>query len=558
MARADAGPEWSTACTNGQLALAPILDRDRANDDSKLTYKPNSSGIRVPVVMVHGWTGSSVHDDSMKGTFSHTVDLTQLRENTQPSIRTLIGNIQEIPGTVAYTFDYYDKSALWVTDPSIGPALATALKCLSEKSGQKPIVVAHSMGGLATREALQTDPSLVGALSQVITFGTPNTGSDIAAYIKSSDPKVLLTRSPGYSMIAAVVNSITSACTEASKSLDSSTCAGLTNGLRAFGGSGAAGLATGSSQLSALLKWPSTLPVHALAGDVKFNARYGSILGLPLSEFPSSGGDLIVPTSSATAGSTTKDIATCKVSLNVAQQSGETVAEKLHLISTDEAGRSILEGTSIPCFHANLMRVQQLANSMLGYINDDVQSRFVGTETIKINPWNDTGGPKIASSLTGGDCIAGSVANRADTFRCFSGNGVYDPCIAKPGSHDTFACLGSSPSSWVLLNGIHEDPAGPRTTDPNRAPFYMELANGMKCHLSIGGGPRTPPGYDFWSGACTNDGSSYPYVLWSNSPNIAKFGNIVYEGKSPRGYWQVAVGTEGSTPQLVEVLRAYR
>jgi hypothetical protein len=41
----------------------------------------------------------------------------------------------------------------WVTDTSIDPRLAGALACLARDYDLKPIVIAHSMGGLATKYA---------------------------------------------------------------------------------------------------------------------------------------------------------------------------------------------------------------------------------------------------------------------------------------------------------------------------------------------------------------------------------------------------------------------
>ena len=72
-----------------------------------------------------------------------------------PAPRSLIGQLQSLPGAAVFTFDYHDFSANWVDHEKLGPALAAAIDCLHEKSGQeKVIVVGHSMGGLIARHAL--------------------------------------------------------------------------------------------------------------------------------------------------------------------------------------------------------------------------------------------------------------------------------------------------------------------------------------------------------------------------------------------------------------------
>ncbi|HET8883844.1 MAG TPA: hypothetical protein VFM68_00030 [Candidatus Saccharimonadales bacterium] len=83
------------------------------------------------------------------------------------------------------TFDYENVHSEWVTNEAIGPELAMQIDCLAQASLQnggqgKVIVVAHSMGGLATRYA--TNQTIDGRkvadeVGLVITLGTPHLGS---------------------------------------------------------------------------------------------------------------------------------------------------------------------------------------------------------------------------------------------------------------------------------------------------------------------------------------------------------------------------------------------
>ena len=76
----------------------------------------------------------------------------------------LIQRIGAIPDTFTDRFSYAPEDLDWVTNPGIGQALANEITCEAAKSklaggSGKVIVIAHSMGGLAVREAALVDRS---------------------------------------------------------------------------------------------------------------------------------------------------------------------------------------------------------------------------------------------------------------------------------------------------------------------------------------------------------------------------------------------------------------
>lgn len=84
----------------------------------------------------------------------------------------------KVDGAAAYAFSYRDAGLSWVTDDRIGPALADTINCLAEESGRQAVVVAHSMGGLATQFALAQDGGKIAKnVAKVVTLGTPFEGS---------------------------------------------------------------------------------------------------------------------------------------------------------------------------------------------------------------------------------------------------------------------------------------------------------------------------------------------------------------------------------------------
>ena len=122
----------------------------------------------TPVLLVHGFAGAP-------SDFRH-------RLADRPS---MLDAINRLEGVVAYTFDYSDHSLEWVTDPAIGERLGRAIACLADAHGAPVTVVAHSMGGLATRQAQggEVDGRPVSdSLARVVTVGTPFKGAHLLGF----------------------------------------------------------------------------------------------------------------------------------------------------------------------------------------------------------------------------------------------------------------------------------------------------------------------------------------------------------------------------------------
>lgn len=154
-------------------------------------------------------------------------------------------------------FDYKAYNTKWVTDRHIGQALAAQINCLAKASKEaggngKVIVVAHSMGGLALREALNqratvhTSPSKI---ALAIMIGTPHLGTPVANWCK---PGVCSTVLPA-----------------------------------------ASAMRPGSPQLRALPRMPSTVPLRVIVGRITNSKGVGN-------------NDGIVPVKSASDEYTTK------------------------------------------------------------------------------------------------------------------------------------------------------------------------------------------------------------------------------------------------------------
>jgi pimeloyl-ACP methyl ester carboxylesterase len=120
------------------------------------------SATRRPVVFVHGWTGNPMTDAAAK-----------LRQELGDRIST-------------FTFDYSRWALYWASDDHIAPCLADYINGISEahkkvRGDGKVVVIAHSMGGLALRYAMDGNvvktPVTAATVSDIITLGTPHLGS---------------------------------------------------------------------------------------------------------------------------------------------------------------------------------------------------------------------------------------------------------------------------------------------------------------------------------------------------------------------------------------------
>jgi len=229
-------------------------------------------GTRQVVVLVHGF-----NSDATTWTKS------------KPAMLAAVSGAD--PGNVyVRLFDYGTKSTQWVTDPAIGPALASFVGCLAQASSAaggsgKVILVGHSMGGLAIRCALNLacSPHPVGKdqVGLVVTIGTPNAGSQIRPGSTADQADLILGETLlSLCDIAQIANGyewLTNTCQFVS-------AMGVSPAAQAF--------TIGSHELATLPPYPAGIPVRAIAGAITLQT--GIEIGNWQWQHPLPMGDLVV------------------------------------------------------------------------------------------------------------------------------------------------------------------------------------------------------------------------------------------------------------------------
>jgi pimeloyl-ACP methyl ester carboxylesterase len=159
-------------------SLLVATDRTAAGADTTNCAMPSTqaqSASQRPVIFVHGWTGDS-------SVFKATGLVFQQQTNNQIN---------------PYYFDYARRSTTWAGADVVAGCLATYIDTVSKAyrsagGNGKVLVVAHSMGGLATLYA-SARPGVGSDLGGVITFDTPYTGSPLGNNVAAAWQNVVTT-----------------------------------------------------------------------------------------------------------------------------------------------------------------------------------------------------------------------------------------------------------------------------------------------------------------------------------------------------------------------------
>lgn len=399
VAHADSdGDKFPTATCAQFISPAPIISSDLTDAFGPIVPVPADDGHITPIILVHGWTSGGQHSEARGSSFSHLVDLEANGRGGELLARneitaSLVGKLQQIPGAAVYLYDYQQVSSRWVTDPLIGQRLADAIECLTDFYNNQAVVIGHSMGGLALREAMShadADGTAISErVSQAVTFGTPNEGTEILDFAhRTVDSSTMV---PGLNIPVGIVKVILSEC---SKKADATGdyCLGLGGPIGAFYSEGALAMLPGSPQLAQLPPWPDNVNYLALAGHIEiggftlFGHSSGRLLDL---------GDLAVNYDSALAGAQETATAACEYGIVSTASTKDLGLRLKSMFASDPAGQRRPTGLLTPktddrtimspCYHSNLMAEVTLVNRTVNAAQTAAQS----PQPLKVSPTED-------------------------------------------------------------------------------------------------------------------------------------------------------------------------
>lgn len=272
---------------------------------------PHADGEYTPIVLVHGFISSPA-------IWSHPTAYSALTEKPPTVKRSLLGNLQALPGAIVYTVDYQKTNTRWFTEPGAGGAVYThVVDCIigeARYAGHNVVVVAHSMGGLIARWSVTDAPGAAARRARtglVVTVGTPYDGAwlatlgamlaDTAGSVASGTVKA------GAAPLLEALHLALASCREPDvAALDP--CTWLRKVVEFLASMHA--FVPGSAELKALSPWPSGMRVETLASS----SVVQDVGGLFLVRGPGTVdlGDLVVARTSATAGGHPTHVAECR------------------------------------------------------------------------------------------------------------------------------------------------------------------------------------------------------------------------------------------------------
>lgn len=404
-----------TGCETSELQLAPSgpgANDDRDPDGRPISTSPGPKGLFVPVIMVHGWNGSAA-------TFTQKIDQTANRIGTVSARTSLVGQLQDMPGTAVYSFDYHRWSDRWVTDAHIGRALATAIHCLYQSSNQKVILVAHSMGGLAIEqtfaEAIPGVRSLADEISTIVTIGTPFKGSVIDSVAHGATLKSGVIGSLGGSAFLTVATALLSACGRVSTANADNVCTAFAplTPVMTLHSDAANALQYDSAQIRQLPAVPDSIHLVQLAGDIGYETQSSWFRLVRKATTVHVGDSIVTHDSAVPSPSKENEQVTCTYTLSFKQAAADQLEVILGQRAKNDARSVPITDINPPCAHGQLPRDVELTNAALGAVYDDVHARV------------ETALQRIATSITlpAGVCYQRPATLRAGRFIIPDSNG---------------------------------------------------------------------------------------------------------------------------------------
>lgn len=406
------GKAFLSAIAAGAMIVVPAIGANAANaadaaaSDAVSCVTQTSSLIRLtgdaddpvrnPVLLVHGWLSTAMpetHTGPRPVTAAPGIASSPFARPVKWSsdggaaddVRSLQERLAELPDTSVFAFDYSSVAALWIGHSSTAAALAGAIECLADASGTSVDIVAHSMGGLALRDALGgSDGGVTAHVGEIVTVATPYEGSGAASALAGLGAVAETAFSSASVLANIAVPAFVGIC---NRELESDARVGCdippsVRTVLAIAGDGGRALQAGSVELATLPDWPAAARVHAIAADYRIQVTTAIVpadvftvlrdaargVGLELSPLLNETiavGDGIVEVPSATAGASSAFVARCDVSIDLATVGG---TERFEALTASVGGLPPFAG---PCAHDSLFENDDVVDDIVAVLGAD-------------------------------------------------------------------------------------------------------------------------------------------------------------------------------------------
>jgi pimeloyl-ACP methyl ester carboxylesterase len=344
-----ATPATAAAPDCGQVRKAAPVDEVKA-------VKPHADGKYTPIILVHGFI-------SNPGMWAKKTDYTA-RSLDKPQVnRSILGNLQALPGAAVYTVDYSATANRWFTEPGGGgEAFLTVSDCVARDpahAGHPAVVVGHSMGGLIARWALADAPGAGQrrkATGLVVTVGTPYEGSWLSALGNGvgGHARDLLFLAEG-------------ACAETRFSA-TGPCRWLGDAREFLRTTQA--FVPGSRELRNLSKWPSGVRVETLTSSAVVSGVAGLFW---LNRGSVELGDIVVGRDSATSGDHPQKIAECRYTADGMRAGANTLLENVGMRLDSNTDIPVWLGLLGSCFHIHEANLLEHTSEILGAVAEELR-----------------------------------------------------------------------------------------------------------------------------------------------------------------------------------------
>lgn len=170
------------------------------------------------------------------------------------------------------------------------------------------------------------------------------------------------------------------------------------------------------------------------------------------------------------------------------------------------------------------------------------------TKFIEIRPWDQYVriSSRISSDNSDDFCVTSELTKRSDSYRCFVGQYVLDPCFLEPKEGRGLLCPKEFPEAetYFHLRIVASPERIARLPDggSEARPLAVRLDDGTLCRASSGTGPAGVDGFPYWRGEC----QGFSAGIWRSDEGMRE----IFPPSTFGGYWRIPISVGNNTSEV--------